>query len=316
MDYMEMVVFTTSDAEDAVSEVLMEAGADGVSIENADDIIINQKDKTDWDYLNPEIFSELNGEVRVTCYLRKDDTLRSRMEQIKTRVEDLLALSSPEWQVGSGRIAHRIVRTQDWANEWKKYYKATKVGESITIVPTWEHHHPIGNEHIVNLDPGMAFGTGTHETTVMCIELLESTIESGNTMLDVGCGTGILAICGLKLGASKAIAIDKDPVAIRVCQENTELNDVIESIEIVNGDLLDKDYEKVDIVMVNIVANAIIEILQHANRVMKPDAKLICSGIIREREDDVIKAMHENSYELIERKERGEWVALLLKQRS
>lgn len=315
MDYMEIVVFTTSDAEDAVSEVLMEAGADGVSIENPDDILASQKDKTDWDYLNPEIFSELNGEVRVTCYLRKDDTLRSRMEQIKTRMEDLLNISTPEWQVGSGRVAHRIVRTQDWANEWKKYYKATKVGKSIAIVPTWEHYRPKGNEHIVHLDPGMAFGTGTHETTVMCIELLESTIKSGDTILDIGCGTGILAICGLKLGASKVTAIDKDPVAVRVCQENAELNDVIGSMQIVHGDLLDKDYEKVDIVVVNIVADAIIEILQHADRVMKSDARLICSGIIRERECDVIKAMHENGYELIERKERGEWVALLIKQR-
>ncbi len=316
MDYMEIVVFTTSDAEDAVSEVLMEAGADGVSIENADDIIINQNDKKDWDYLNSKIFSELNGEVRVICYLRKDDTLRSRMDQIKTRMEDLLELSTPEWQVGSGRIAHRIVRTQDWANEWKKYYKATKVGKSIAIVPTWEHYHPIGNEHIVNLDPGMAFGTGTHETTVMCIELLESTIRSGNTMLDIGCGTGILAICGLKLGASKVIAIDRDTVAVRVCKENAKLNGVIDSMEIVHGDLLDKDYEKADVVIVNIVADAIIEILQYADRVLKSDARLICSGIIRERESDVIKAMHEKDYELIERKERGEWVALLLKQRS
>lgn len=310
MNYLEVAVYTTSQAADAVGEVLMEAGAGGVLIEDAADVARHQAEKGDWDYVDPDIFSGLCGEVRVICYLPQDEELRGRLDQIKYRMEDLLALSDEGWDVGSGRTATRPVRQEDWENAWKKYYRSMKVGKNLVVVPTWEHYHPQNREIVINLDPGLAFGTGTHETTVMCMEMLERTVRPGDTMLDVGCGTGILSLCAARLGVKKVIAIDNDPVAVRVCRENVALNRLHKKIRVVQGDLLDKPYEKVDILTVNIVANAVVEVVRQAQVVSREHTQVIGSGIIKEREKDVLDALWAAGFAVAERMEMGEWVAL------
>lgn len=310
MNYLEVAVYTTTQASDAVAEVLMEAGASGVSIEDEADIALNQRPEGEWDYIAPDIYSHLAGEVRVACYLARDDELRGRLEQIKNRMEDLLRLSDEYWIVGSGRIATRVVRQDDWANAWKKYYTSVKVGKNLVVVPTWEHYQPENNEIVIHLDPGMAFGTGTHETTMMCMEMLEKIVQPGDAMLDIGCGTGILSLCTARLGVKSIIAIDKDPVAVRVCKENIALNRLQKKIKVVRGDLLDKSYPKVDILAVNIVADAIIKVLRHVSRVMHDHTQLICSGIIKDREQDVLESIEQAGLVVVERMEMGEWVAL------
>lgn len=310
MDYLEVAVYTTTQAGDAVAEVMMEAGADGVSIEDAQDVILHQHADSEWDYIDPDIHSDLCGEVRVICYLPRDEELRGRLDQIKYRMEDLLELSDEGWNVGSGRIATRVVHQDDWANAWKKYYTSIKVGENLVVVPTWEHYQPGDKEIVIHLDPGMAFGTGTHETTVMCMQMLEKTVQPGHTMLDVGCGTGILSLCTARLGVKKIIAIDKDPVAVRVCRENVALNGLQKRIKVVQGDLLDKPYAKVDILAVNIVADAVIEVVRHASEVMHAHTQMICSGIIKDREPDVCAALDRAGLAVKERMEMGEWIAM------
>lgn len=310
MDYLEIAVYTTTQAGDAVAEVLMEAGANGVSIEDEADVALHQHADSEWDYIDADIFSNLCGEVRVVCYLARDEELRGRLEQIKYRMEDLLALSDEGWNVGSGRIATRVVRQDDWANAWKKYYTPVKIGRNLVVVPTWEHYQPEGKEIVIHLDPGMAFGTGTHETTAMCMQLLEKTVRPGDIMLDVGCGTGILSLCTARLGVKRIIAIDKDPVAVRVCKENVALNGLQKKIKVVRGDLLDRPYAKVDILAVNIVADAVIDVVGQAAGVMHEHTQMICSGIIKDREKDVITALGQAGLVVEERMEMGEWVAL------
>jgi ribosomal protein L11 methyltransferase len=310
MNYLEVTVYTTTQAADAVGEVLMEAGAGGVAIEDAADLALHRAEKGDWDYIDPDIFSGLGGEVRVICYLPQDEELRGRLDQIKYRMEDLLKLSDKDWNVGSGRTATRAVRQEDWENAWKKHYCSMKIGRNLVVVPTWEHYRPSGGEIVINLDPGMAFGTGTHETTVMCVQMLEKAVRTGDTMLDVGCGTGILSLCAARLGAEKVTAIDKDPVAVRVCRDHVKLNGLTDRIRVVMGDLLDKPYPKADILTVNIVADAVAKVVRQAQGVAHRHTQLIGSGIIREREQDVLDALGASGFGVAERMEMGEWVAL------
>lgn len=204
-----------------------------------------------------------------------------------------------------------IINTADeeWSTAWKKYYKPTPIGEKIVIVPSWEHYDKKDGEIIIDMDPGMAFGTGTHETTRLCASLLEKYIKSGDKMLDVGSGSGILAICGAKLGASSCFACDIDPVAVRTEKENFERNNCGNVTCAVSDLLAGVPDEKYDIVTANIVADIIIRLAPDVGRYMKNGAHIIVSGIISEREHEVDRAMTENGFTKVEVLYDGGWCA-------
>ena len=204
-----------------------------------------------------------------------------------------------------------IINTADeeWSTAWKKYYKPTPIGEKIVIVPSWEHYDKKDGEIIIDMDPGMAFGTGTHETTRLCATLLEKNIKPGDKMLDVGSGSGILAICGAKLGASSCFACDIDPVAVRTEKENFERNKC-DNITCAVSDLLaGVPDEKYDIVTANIVADIIIRMAPDIGKYMLDGALIIVSGIIDVREKDVDKAMAECGFTKTEALYDGGWCA-------
>lgn len=206
----------------------------------------------------------------------------------------------------------------DWANSWKAYYKPIRIGKHIVIVPAWERFEANEDDVIVRMDPGMAFGTGTHETTRLVIELLEKYTSAGCRMLDVGCGSGILAICASKLGAGKCAAYDIDPVAVRVAKDNIaesgqknitcEVSDLLKQVDISDG--------KYDLVTANIVADIIIRMAPDIAAYMKEDAILIASGIITERKDEVTDKLIENGFEIIEILEDNGWCAVVVKQKK
>lgn len=208
------------------------------------------------------------------------------------------------------------VHEEDWANSWKQYYKPIKTGEKLVIVPEWEEYDPTDGEIVVLMDPGMAFGTGTHETTRLCAMLLEKYVHPGDRMLDVGCGSGILAICAAKLGAGSCFACDIDPVAVRIAGENAALNQTAQ-VETGVSDLLAQAKKApggYHICCANIVADVIIRLSPDIGAFMEPDGVLIVSGIITERAEETVSALAAAGWHLIdERKENG-WFAGALKR--
>ena len=208
------------------------------------------------------------------------------------------------------------VSEEDWANSWKAYYKPLHIGKKMVIVPKWETYAPKAGEIVVTMDPGMAFGTGTHETTRLVIELLEEYVKSGMKVLDVGCGSGILAICAAKLGAGKCRAYDIDPVAVRVARENIadsgEKNVTCDVSDLLrNVDLSDGPY---DLICANIVADIIIRMAPDVARYMKPDAVLLASGIITERAEEVTAALEAHGLKVARRLDDNGWCALVVKR--
>ena len=199
---------------------------------------------------------------------------------------------------------------QDWAEDGKKYYKPFRAGERLVIKPSWEPYEEKEGDLVLELDPGMAFGTGTHETTFMCMEQLEKYVKPGCKAIDVGCGSGILGLAAAKLGAGDVLAIDLDELAVKVAKENTEKNHLTDRVRVVHGDLLKQREEQADVIVANIIADVICALCGPVKRHLLPGGVFICSGIIREREDDVQCALAEAGYTVCNRLAKGEWVCL------
>lgn len=202
---------------------------------------------------------------------------------------------------------------QDWENAWKQYYKPVKVSDKIVIKPTWEEYNAKLNELVIELDPGMAFGTGTHETTNMCIQALERHIDSNCSVLDIGCGSGILSIAAAKLGADRVLGVDLDPVAVKVSKENIEQNNLLGFVEIRHGNLMDVVTEKADIVVANIIADIVIKLADEVANYMKEDGLFISSGIIMPRLEEVKKAIEDKGFKILEVNTQGEWACITAK---
>ena len=213
-------------------------------------------------------------------------------------------------------IEHKIetdhTLEEDWRNNWKQFFHPTPVGEKLLIRPTWRDDYDAENRIVLNIDPGLAFGTGSHETTRLCLETIEKYLKDGDTVLDVGCGSGILAIASLLLGAKSAVGVDIDEVAVRTAVENAELNKVSDRFTAITGDLTEKVSGKYNLVVANIVADAIISLSSGVSEFMNPDSVYIMSGIIDTRADEVAQAVSRD-FDIIERYEDGGWVALAAK---
>jgi len=206
-------------------------------------------------------------------------------------------------------------KEEDWINNWKKYFKPIKVGEKLLIRPTWEEEYDAEGRAVLHLEPGLAFGTGTHETTRLCMELLEKYVEEKDTVLDMGCGSGILSVAALLLGAESAVGVDIDPLAVKTAIENAEINSVGDKFEGICGNLTEKVTGKYNVVLANIVADIVILLSKDAPNFMYEDTIYIMSGIIDTREEDVLAAISD-TFEIIERREEKGWVAMAAKLRK
>lgn len=200
------------------------------------------------------------------------------------------------------------IREEDWANEWKKYYHPIPVGKKLLICPSWEDL-PADGRIKVTLDPGMAFGTGTHETTRLCMELLEDHVTTGTRMLDVGCGSGILAITALLLGAKEAVGVDIDELAVKVAEDNARRNQVEQKLTLICGDLTEKVEGQYDVICANIVADVILRMSKDIKAFMKPGTVLLCSGIIEPREQEVMQALTDCGLTHLKTLREKGWVA-------
>ena len=266
----------------------------GIMIEDYSDI-----ESCPWDYIDTEILAKDRTAAAVSGFIAEGSDIMPVLEQLK------LLLPEADVEVVS-------VEQSDWANNWKKYYKPIRVGKSIVIKPSWEPYEKQDGDVIVELDPGMAFGTGTHETTRLCMELLERFVTPETTVLDVGCGSGILSITSLLLGAKSIVGVDIDPVAVDVAVENGERNGFCPPRYVIKkGNLADETEGMFDIAVANIVADAIKMLAPDVKRFIKPEGYFICSGIIEDRIDDVKECLNSLGYNIIEVLRQGEWAAML-----
>ena len=196
-----------------------------------------------------------------------------------------------------------------WADNWKKFFKVTEIGEKLVIRPSWEEYDNKSNRVVLSIDPGAAFGTGTHATTRMCLSLVEKYVQENCDVLDIGSGSGILSIAAALLGAKKVDGVDIDPVAVKVSNENAVINNVQNIVNFKKGDLLEEISGKYDVICANIVADVIISLLETVEQFMKPETVFLCSGIIDIREDDVKNAFNKFSFKIIEEMESENWRA-------
>lgn len=307
MKYIEVQVTTTTEASDAIYNMLVEAGAAGVVIEDPNDFIMLNTDEKSWDYVEQELVETLGTDVRVKGYFPYEQFNDEKLKQIQSRVNQLDEFGLDK---GKGTVTTRDVYDEDWANAWKKYYKPVKAGERIVIKPTWEEYQAQEGDLVIEMDPGMAFGTGTHETTVMCIKLLEKYVTPDSVVFDVGSGSGILGISAAKLGARHVECVDIDNVACRVAKENAEHNNVVDKLVVKCGNLLDVVNEKADLIVANIIADIIIGFTEDAWKALVPKGIFISSGIIKDRRDEVLKKISSSGFEVLEVMEMGEWCAI------
>lgn len=206
-------------------------------------------------------------------------------------------------------IDENLCKNADWENNWKKYFKPMPVGERLLIHPVWEDEYEANGRAVIHLEPGLAFGSGTHDTTRLCLETIEKYAKPGTTMLDVGCGSGILSVSGLLLGCDSAVGVDIDPLAVKTAQENGVKNGFTEpQYKVLQGSLTDKVTGKYDIVAANIVADIVIMLCKDVKAFMNEGAVFITSGIIEPREQDVLDAFEANGIEVIERHESAGWL--------
>ncbi|MBQ7352509.1 MAG: 50S ribosomal protein L11 methyltransferase [Clostridia bacterium] len=292
-------------------------------VENLDKLIAimsmisNSLQIEDYSDIEDRILDGVYGDLIDESVLNADRTVASVSAYVpaSTPIEECLGVLSELLGEADFETTLDVISLceEDWADSWKQYYKPIKIGEKLVVVPMWERYDIQEGEIIVKMDPGMAFGTGTHETTRLCATLLEKYVNSESKMLDVGCGSGILAICASKLGAKECYAYDIDPVAVKVAKENIKDNDVT-NIECDVSDLL-KGVKagKYDVITANIVADIIIRMLPDIGNFMHKDTTLVISGIIDERCEDVYKSIKENSFKIIEEIHENGWCAISLK---
>ncbi len=308
-NWVEVTVVTSSEATEAVAGFFYNTGVKGVSIEDSEDVEFKKKHPGDWDYFDETILNIKEGAV-VKGYFKEDENFDEYLKYIKEGVENLPQFG---FDKGEGIVTVNKVNEEQWENNWKKYYKPTKVGERIVVKPIWEEYSKQEDEIIVELDPGMAFGTGTHETTRMCIKALEKYVKPSSTVFDIGTGSGILAISAAKLGSEKVIGVDLDPVAVDSAKNNVSFND-LNNIEILYGDLMEVVNGKADIVVANIIADVIIFLTETVKQFIKDEGYFISSGIILERRQSVIDKLEQCGFEIVEVMEDGEWVCIVSKR--
>lgn len=310
MAWFELKIKTTSEATEAISNMLMELGCEGVAVEDPNDPIFGDGYEGDWDYFDKEemVFEYPEGAL-IKTYV-EDTVLETLIPAIEAQIKSLESFGI---DYGPGTIETVEVFESDWANEWKKYYKPTRIGERIVIKPSWEAFEPEPADLIIEIDPGGAFGSGTHETTSMCIEQLDKRVKPDTVVYDIGCGSGILAIAAAKLGAKEVIAVDLDQAAIETSIENVRLNHVVGKVDVRHGNLMEVVTGKADIVVANIIADVICFLSESIHEFMHEDSLFITSGIINLKLEQVLTTLKANGLEVVEVVEKGEWAVVVSK---
>ena len=313
MKYIELTVHTTSEASELISDIMWNYTEFGVSICDRADIIALQtsKETTFWDYMDDELVADKLSDVLVKCYIEKE-VAEQVIAAIMRDILDAKERSGGCFAFGTLEETKREVDGDDWIDVWRKHFRPIHLGK-IVVVPEWIDYQPQEGEHIVLLDSNMAFGTGEHETTSSCVELLQDYLTPSSVCIDVGCGSGILGISALKLGAAKAYLTDIDPIAVESATHNCALNGVAENAIVAHSNLLDNTEIQADIMLANITGEVLKLLAPSIPKNLKKDGVLILSGIIESRLQMVKEAYENVGMHVVVEKRKGEWFALVLK---
>ena len=306
MDWTEISVEVSAAQIDDAAAIANMTVPYGIYIEDYSDLENEVQQIAHIDLIDEDLLKMDRSKAKIHIYIDPEDNIGEAVQFLKER---LTAASIPH------TIDMTDVQEDDWLNNWRKFFKPMPVGEKLLINPSWYTDTDPQGRVVMNIDPGLAFGTGKHETTRLCMEALERYVAGGEKVLDVGCGSGILGIAAVLLGAENAFGVDIDELAVRTANENAAVNRVEDKFTAIAGDLVDKVDGKYDIVVANIVADAIIALSASVSEFMKDDAVYIVSGIIDTRADDVKKAVGER-FEIIEENTYGGWYCFVLKLRK
>lgn len=314
MSWQEIIVETQTEAVEAVSNILMEAGAEGIQIDDAADVnSYEPADATVW--VDWDVVEHRESGATVAGYFSEDVNLPEVINDVQMRVNQLASFGL---DATPGKVTTSAVKDEDWATEWQKYYHPVRVTRHLTVVPKWEEYQPAQEgEKVIVLDPGMAFGTGTHPTTRLMMQALEIVVRGGERLLDVGTGSGVLGIAAKLLGADKVLGTDIDEVAVRSAQGNLDLNPVASDIQVMASDLLsDVPAQEFDIVVANMLAEVLVPLIPQVDSVLRPGGKFLLSGIYEDKAQTIIAKLEENGYALDETMKLGEWYGLIAHRKS
>lgn len=316
MEYVELIVHTTTEGSDRVSGILMDCGASGTMIEDRADIPDPARPHGIWEIIDPALLDHMPEDVLVHAWFEETTGLPSLLDSVRCSLTELSAGAGGSADYGSLFLETRSVSDTTWTDVWKKYFKPFHAGKHLVIKPTWEPYTPAPEDLVIEIDPGMAFGSGTHETTGMCLSLLENEIHGGEEIIDVGTGSGILAIGAAMLGAGRVLAVDIDPDAVKVAQENVLHNHVEHIVSVRQGNLLDRVPDLCDICVANIISDVIISFAAPLMDHIRPGGLFICSGIVSLRADEVAQALESAGYVIIRKETMGEWTAFLSRREN
>lgn len=312
MNYYEVKIYTSTEGIEPLSGVLIMLGHDTFVTEDKSVIedFLEKKNQYDWDYVDEEVLRIGQDESNITIYMETDETAMHRIEEIKAAVAKLKK-EDPQGVYGRLEISSRLVCDDDWKDRWKQYFKPARITDSIVVKPSWETYEPGEGDRIIEIDPGMAFGTGTHPTTKMCIRLLEKYIEKkDDVVLDLGCGSGILSVAAALCGSEIVRGVDIDPDAAAASLENAEKNHLSDRIEIRQGDVTEGLGFSADIIVANLIADLIIGLSDDIAKHLSGKKIFISSGILAEKCDKVVSAISDSGFEVLEILEEKGWCAV------
>ena len=310
MKWCEISIQTSHEAVELIAEIFRDLGASGVVIEDPElvnDYITSGK----WDYTDIPIAKETEVVVE-KAYLPVNGELEGRIQTLQQEIKDL---ESRGVNTAPAVLTTAELQDEDWSDTWKQYFHTEKPGERVVIKPTWEEYASKDDEVVIELDPGAAFGTGTHATTSMCIRQLEKLVKPGMTVFDVGTGSGILSIISAKMGAKNIQAVDYDDSVLKIVEENLEQNNVQDIISVAQSDLMQNVHGKAELVIANIIADIIIRLFDQLDEHLEQGGTLLTSGIIEDRIEDVLAAAEKHGYGVVERLENKGWACITFKRK-
>lgn len=320
MKYIEINIETAASGIELVVSELMNLGITDTVVEDPRDIedLMDKKQTYDWDYLDDTIIEKMKDKPKVTVYFEDTEENRSRIREIeiamaKLKAQEKSGAFGQNMDFGTLKVSNQLDDDADWKDKWKEYFKPSKISQRIVVKPTWEPYDNVDGKLVIEIDPGMAFGTGTHETTSLCVKMLEAYQKEGDKVLDVGCGSGILSIAAGLLGAEDVLGIDIDPVAVEVATENILLNKVEAVCSAQYGDLTKGVDYKADIIVANLMADLVMMLAEDAAKHLVKGGYFISSGILVEKEVQVVEHLRKKGYAIMEVREDGGWCCIVAK---
>lgn len=318
MKYIQADIHVNREGIEPVLTALLGVDITDTVVEDPADIddLLNKENDYEWDYIDDSVLELQNAEPKVTVYMEDDEEGRRRLAALQGAIEGLKAevaegIYGADVDFGPLTVDVYVEDDSAWKDNWKEFFKPKKVGKRIVVKPTWYDYEAEADDLVIEIDPGMAFGTGTHETTSLCLRLMEDYMQDGDKVLDVGCGSGILAIAGAKLGSPDVLGVEIDPVAVEIAQENLKLNHVTDVARAQYGDLTRGIDFKAEIVVANLMADLVMMLSADVAKHILPGGKYISSGILVEKRDQVADVIRGCGFDIVEIREDGMWCAIV-----